>query len=67
MNLTNRAKQDALAVKKREMMERTLTGKKVWRSREEREIEMKRISEKRDRWEEKHIGNFQKIYPFKEE
>lgn len=36
MHLSNRAKSDALAVKKKEMMERTLTGKKITRSKEER-------------------------------
>ena len=37
MNLNNRAKQEALAAKKKEIIERTLTGKKMWRSKEERE------------------------------
>jgi tubulin polyglutamylase TTLL6/13 len=33
MNLSNRAKHDTLSTKKREMMERTLTGKKIWHSK----------------------------------
>jgi hypothetical protein len=33
VNLTAKARQDTVSVKKREMMERTLTGKKVWLGR----------------------------------
>lgn len=58
MNITNKAKHEALSVKKKEMIERTLTGKKIWKSKEEREEEIQRLSAKRDKWENKHIGNF---------
>ena len=58
MNLSSKAKNNALAIKKREMIERTLTGKKNWKSKEEREQEIKKISSKRDRWELNHLGNF---------
>lgn len=67
MNVTNRAKNDALSLKKREILERTLTGKKLWKNKEERELEVKKISHKRDSWEEKHIGNFERIFPLKNE
>ena len=50
MHITNKAKNDALQTKKKEMMQRTLTGKKMARSKEEREEEVKRLSGKRDRW-----------------
>jgi tubulin polyglutamylase TTLL6/13 len=50
MNLSNKAKNDALASKKREMMERTLTGKKIWYTREEREYLLDKINAKRDTW-----------------
>jgi len=50
MNLSNKAKNDALATKKREMMERTLTGKKIWYTREEREFLLDKINAKRDTW-----------------
>lgn len=63
MNISNKAKNDALSTKKKEMIERTLTGKKIWKSKEEREEAIKKFSAKRDRWEVKHIGNFQRIYP----
>lgn len=36
LNLSNKAKNDALSSKKKEMMERTLTGKKIWHSKAER-------------------------------
>jgi hypothetical protein len=58
MHLSNRAKHDAMAAKKKEMMERTLTGKKVWKNKEEREETIRKLAEKRDRWEMKHLGNF---------
>ena len=50
MNLSNKVKNDALATKKREMMERTLTGKKIWYTREEREFLLDKINAKRDTW-----------------
>lgn len=50
MNLSNKAKNDALATKKREMMERTLTGKKIWYTRQEREFLLDKINAKRDTW-----------------
>jgi hypothetical protein len=37
MNLTPKAKAQALALRKKELMERTLTGKKSWQNKEERE------------------------------
>jgi tubulin polyglutamylase TTLL6/13 len=37
MNITNKVKNDALNLKKRELLERTLTGKKTWQSKEERD------------------------------
>ena len=50
MNLSNKAKHEALSAKKKEMIERTLTGKKIWKNKEEREEEIKKISNKRDKW-----------------
>ena len=58
MHISNKAKNDALNMKKKEMMERTLTGKKLMRSKEEREGEVRRLAGKRDRWEMRHLGNF---------
>ena len=58
MHISNKAKNDALNMKKKEMMERTLTGKKLMRSKEEREGEVRRLGGKRDRWEMRHLGNF---------
>jgi hypothetical protein len=49
------------------MMERTLTGKKMVRSRENREEEIEKLANKRNRWEDKHLGNFEKVFPVKEE
>jgi len=63
MNLSNKAKNDALASKKREMMERTLTGKKIWHTREEREFLLDKINAKKDAWELNHLGNFDRAYP----
>lgn len=63
LHLSNRAKSDAVAMKKREMMQRTLTGKKVTRNKEEREGEIRRLAEKRDIWEKNHLGNFMPAYP----
>lgn len=37
MNITSKAKAQALALRKKELMERTLTGKKSWQNKEERE------------------------------
>lgn len=45
------------------MAERTLTGKKYTRSKEEREEEIKRLGAKRDKWQMNHLGNFEPIYP----
>lgn len=63
MNLTAKARQDTVSVKKREMMERTLTGKKVWLGREERERLVESERRRRDLWEDAHLGNFQKVFP----
>ena len=66
MHISNKAKNETLMSKKKEIMERTLTGKKMVRSKEEREGESKRLAAKRDRWEDRHLGNFEKIYPIGE-
>ena len=58
MNITQKAKNEAVDHKKKEMLERTLTGKKVVRSKEEREAEVRRMAGRRDKWENKHLGNF---------
>jgi tubulin polyglutamylase TTLL6/13 len=50
MNISNKVKTDTLNAKKREMMERTLTGKKSWVSKEEREQLIEREKVKRDGW-----------------
>ena len=63
LNLSNKAKNDALAAKKREMIERTLTGKKIWHTKEEREYLLDKINAKRDAWELHHLGNYERVYP----
>lgn len=50
MNITNKVKNDALNLKKRELLERTLTGKKTWQSKEERDSLVENYRIKRDRW-----------------
>ncbi len=50
MNITNKVKNDALNLKKRELLERTLTGKKTWQSKEERDEMVERYRIKRNRW-----------------
>ena len=45
------------------MMERTLTGKKVWYSKEERSQVVGKCQKKRDVWENTHLGGFEKIFP----
>jgi tubulin polyglutamylase TTLL6/13 len=63
INITNKVKNDALSLKKRELLERTLTGKKTWQSKEERDQLVEKYRLKRNRWEDKHLGNFERIYP----
>ena len=58
MNLTAKAKNEAINEKKKEMMERTLTGKKVYHTKEERQAILEKLQEMRDVWEDKNIGNF---------
>lgn len=63
MNVSNKFKLDVLNMKKKEIMERTLTGKKTWQSKEDKDRLIEKYKRKRDHWEDNHLGNFEKLYP----
>ena len=44
-------------------MERTLTGKKAWQSKEERMSLALTLQKQRDEWEKEHIGNYCRAFP----
>lgn len=48
---------------KADIQKRALTGRKTKESKEEREEMYKKAQAARDRWECKHLGGFEKIYP----
>lgn len=50
--------------KKIEFQKRVLTGKKQKLSQEEKLILIKNAQKERDDYENKHLGNFVKLYPF---
>jgi tubulin polyglutamylase TTLL6/13 len=62
MNLSHRHKREYLAKKKAEIQQRAISGR-IRETREERQAACRRAQVKRDKYEDQHLGNFQKIYP----
>ena len=47
------------------MQERTLTGKKIYHSKEEKQEIVNRLQKVRDEWEDKNLGNFERMLPIR--
>jgi tubulin polyglutamylase TTLL6/13 len=62
MNLSHRHRREYLAKKKTEIQQRAIAGR-IRETREERQAACRRAQLKRDKYEDLHLGNFQKIYP----
>lgn len=63
MNITHRTKTEVLSTSKETMMKRMLTGKKDRLSQEEKAELSRKAQEKRDEWEDQHLGGYERIYP----
>ena len=63
MNITSKARKKIQAEGKETLMKRMLSGKKQKLTQEEKDALIKDAQAKRDKWENKHLGGFEKIYP----
>lgn len=50
--------------RREELQKRVLTGKKVKATIEEKQASIEKAQKERTVWESKHLGGFEKIYPF---
>lgn len=65
MNITSKARKKIQTENKEILMKRMLSGKKQKLTQEEKDLLLKDAQSKRDKWEDKHLGGFEKIYPIK--
>ena len=63
MNTSCKTKNEIINARKEVMQKRVLTGKKVKYSPEEKIEEVKKAQKKRDEFEDKHLGGFERIFP----
>lgn len=63
MNLSWRTKCEIVSQRKEIMQKRVLTGKKVKLTPEEKNEEIKKAQQKRDDFEDAHLGGFERIFP----
>lgn len=63
MDMTIRARNETINEKKKEMKERTLTGKNFNHTREARQATCERAQKMRNLWETKHLGNYERVMP----
>lgn len=63
MNINVKTKNEILTQRKELMQKRVLTGKKIKLTNEEKQELMKQSQEKRDAYENSHLGGYTKIYP----
>ncbi|KAL4454548.1 hypothetical protein ABPG74_021753 [Tetrahymena malaccensis] len=67
MNCTCKAKNEIINQRKEIMQKRVLTGKKVKYTPEEKLEEIKKAQQKRDEYEDKHLGGFERIFPMEDD
>ncbi|KAL4499341.1 hypothetical protein ABPG72_006927 [Tetrahymena utriculariae] len=67
MNCTCKAKNETINQRKEIMQKRVLTGKKVKYTPEEKLEEIKKAQQKRDEYEDKHLGGFERIFPMEDD
>lgn len=63
MNITSRERKSFLKKQKEQILKRAVTGRLEKESKEEREVRIKEIQAKRDKWERNHLGGFRKVFP----
>lgn len=63
MNISSRERKAYLKKQKELILKRAVTGKLEKDSKEERQIKSALLKQKRDKWEQKHLGGFRKIFP----
>jgi hypothetical protein len=65
MNVSPKMKKKLLTMKKKELENRVLTGKRVKRTQEERELIHKKCQMERDEYIYKNLGDYEVVYPYK--
>ncbi|KAL4501611.1 hypothetical protein ABPG72_018662 [Tetrahymena utriculariae] len=63
MNSTVKARNEIVGQRKEQLQKRVLTGKKQKLTAEEKAAEIKKAMQKRDEYESKNLGNYEKVYP----
>jgi hypothetical protein len=63
LNFNSKQRKMYLVKEKNETQQRTLLGKSIKLTKEERELAYVEAQKKRDEWEAEHLGGFTKIYP----
>ena len=65
MNLTTKMKKKQITIKKKELEQRVLTGKRAKRTQEEKDLLHKTCQMERDEWIYKNQGDYELVYPYK--
>lgn len=63
MNLNNKSRNEIMSLRKEQLQKRVLTGKKQKLTPEEKLLEIKKGQQRRDEFEAKNLGNYEKVYP----